>query len=154
VIIIKKIVVFELNNQQFGLDIEQVSSIERLIEITNIPQSERYIKGIIHLRNEIIPILDLKKKFNMTHNEYRHETKILIININKLQIGLLVDEAKDVIDVKKELIEKPMNIITEHNIAIEGIVKLHNELLLLLNMEKILHIDEIKSVVDSTKVKA
>ncbi|HLS36070.1 MAG TPA: chemotaxis protein CheW, partial [Bacillota bacterium] len=110
----KKLVVFQLGHEQYALDVNQIQSIERVMEITPVPQVENdYIKGIINLRGEVIPIIDLKENLNMGATEINNETRIIVTHFHEMSLGLLVDSASDVIDVDKTTIEASEQIIQD-----------------------------------------
>lgn len=140
-----------MGNEQFGIDIHSVRSIERLTEITPIPQSENYIKGIIHLRNDVIPIIDLKKKLKMSDETTSNGMQIIIVHIDDMPIGLLIDEARDVLDINRKSIEKPKSAILTDDQAIEGIVKLESNLILLLKVDNMFHAEDLNRVYTTIK---
>src|SRR5690625_4057262 len=89
----QKIVVFQLEKQQYGVNNKQVNSIERILDITKIPKAPNIIKGVIHLRGGIIPIIDLKERLKFGATEFKAQTRLIIVGIKNLQVGLLVDSA-------------------------------------------------------------
>ncbi|WP_226037136.1 chemotaxis protein CheW [Aquibacillus saliphilus] len=142
-----KVIVFQLKNNQYGVNIQQVRSIERLQNVTEVPQTVDFIKGVINLRGEITPIIDLKERLHIGETEYTDDTRVLIININTIQVGLIVDAATDVIDIDSSIIDAPPEMIggvTEDYIT--GVAKLEDKLLILLNLECVLNMDEIKKI--------
>lgn len=147
--VLKKVVVFKLGEQKYGVDIEFVNSIERLTEITKVPNAPNFMKGIIHLRGDIIPIIDLKERLGMEGIKPTNQTRIIIIQMQNLQIGLLVDAATDVLDIDVAIVDT----ITAFHEGIdkeyiEGVAKLADVLLILLRLDKILQPNEYNQVAE------
>ncbi|MGY0694731.1 chemotaxis protein CheW [Virgibacillus sp. FSP13] len=143
-----KVIVFRLREQRYCANIQQVVSIERLQHVTEVPKTSDFIKGIINLHGEIIPIIDLKERLQLEDtNRKVDEPKILIVSIDTVKVGLIVDAATDVIDIDPQAIEAAPKLIGGVKEAyLHGVAKLDSELLLLLDLERVLNIDEIKEV--------
>ncbi|WP_077624597.1 chemotaxis protein CheW [Sediminibacillus massiliensis] len=144
---VSKVIVFELKDEKYGVDIQQVRSIERLQNVTEVPRTAAFIKGVINLRGDITPIIDLKERLQIGETEYTDETRILIINIDTIQVGLIVDSATDVVDIDSSIIDPPPRIIggvTDD--FLRGVAKLEDKLLILLDMERVLTLEEINEV--------
>lgn len=144
---VQKVIVFHLANEEYAIPVEQVSSIERVISITRIPQTTSFIKGVINLRGVITPVLDLRVRFNMEAKEFTDSTRIIIVNIDEHEVGLIVDEANDVIDLPKSKIEPPPEVIgTVDADYIHGVARVTDRLLILLNLKQVLLNEEIEYV--------
>jgi len=144
---ISKVIVFQLKDQQFGVDIQQVRSIEKLQEITKIPNTSDFIKGVINLRSEVIAIIDLRERLNINETDFTDHTRILIVSINEMQIGLIVDSATDVLDIDPSVIDPSPEIVGEIDVTyVKGVAKLENRLLILLDLERVLSFKEIDEV--------
>ncbi|UFU01046.1 chemotaxis protein CheW [Radiobacillus kanasensis] len=145
-----KAIVFQLQNEEYAIPVQQVGSIERIEHITRVPQTEEFVKGVINLRGVITPIIDLRKRFGMDEAEFTDSTRIIIVYMNDLEVGLIVDAAYDVIDIPTEQIEPTPEVIGTVNVDyIEGVAKIDSRLLILLNMERVLasdEIDQLKSI--------
>ncbi|UMZ74223.1 chemotaxis protein CheW [Natranaerofaba carboxydovora] len=100
-------IVFELEKQIFGIDILKVQTIEVMLPITKIPSSFEYFEGIINLRGEVIPIISLKKKLDLKESESK-QAKIITMYIRDAKIGIIVDEAKDVVRIANEDVDTSM----------------------------------------------
>ncbi|SDK06524.1 chemotaxis protein CheW [Sediminibacillus albus] len=142
----KKIIVFHLNNQEYGADVSQILSIERISDIVELPDTPAFINGIIHLRGMVIPVIDLKKRLKMDRLTYTDETRVLIVEMDNHQIGLVVDKATDVLDINEDIIEPAGNFIRQDSDYLHGVAKMENRLLLLLDLEKVLSGEETKQV--------
>ena len=135
---ITKYIVFKLNEQSFGVEVQQVISIERLKSLTKVPGTSDFIKGIMPLRGEITPILDLKERLSMRQTSTTEDNLILIINIDQRLVGLIIDEATEVINIDSSSIEYPLEVIHGVNQNyICGIAKVDHRLLILLDLEKV-----------------
>lgn len=106
-----KLIVFRIKNERYGVDLQQVRSIERLQTITMVPQTPNFIKGVINLRGEITPIIDLNERLNRVKTSLTDETRILIIQIENVQVGLIVDAATDVLDIDPSQVEPVLSMI-------------------------------------------
>lgn len=139
-----KFIVFRLDEQNFGVEVNNVTSIERLQTVTEVPGTEAYIKGLISLRGEILPIIDLKERLLFTRKKSTDDdNRILVIKIDDIQAGLIIDEATEVIDINPSEIDFAPNIIQDSKKRfIKGITKINGRLVILLNLEKILHSKE------------
>lgn len=142
-----KIILFKMNDQKYGLDVNQIQAIERLQEVTQIPKSVDFLKGIVNLRGIITPIIELKERLELGTTNYNNETRILIVTFNHLQIGLIVDSATDVIDIDRSVIEPPPKIMTEINDnMIDGVAKLKEDLIMILDLKNLFSLEEIKKI--------
>ena len=132
-------VVFLLDREKYGVNILNVGTISEYLEITPMPNAENYIEGLINLRGSIIPIINLKTKFKLTKNENTNETKIIIYSANESDMGFLVDEVVGVIDLDGESVENMPEIIKGiDRDYISGVGKHENEIIILINPERIL----------------
>lgn len=150
---LQKIVVFRLNDQQYSVNVSEIQSIEHVSSFTSIPQVERYFKGIVHLRGEVIPIIDLKLKLNMDATDITNMTKVIITKIDDLSIGFLVDEATEVLDVNVNEMESPTDLTNKNGYIIDGVIKLEDELILLIQLNNILNEQDLTIVRELVKAK-
>jgi len=140
----KKVIVFNLNGEEYAVPVQSVGSIERMMQITRVPKTEHFIKGVINLKGVVTPIVDLRLRFGTERREYDDSTRIIIVYCRDMEIGLVVDGANDVIDIPLKAIEPPPEVINAvHADYIEGVVKLGNRLLVLLDLEKVLDKKEL-----------
>lgn len=148
-----KHLVFLLGGASYGIPILTVLDINGLMEITPIPKTPEFIKGVINLRGKVIPVMDLRLKFGMPAKEYDKQTCIIIVNVSvkgkDKQIGVLVDTVSEVFDIPLTEIEAPPEYGTHAEEGfINGIGKVKGKLVVLLNIEKVLHTDEIIKLLD------
>ena len=151
-----KHLVFLLGGASYGIPILTVLDINGLMEITPIPKTPEFIKGVINLRGKVIPVMDLRLKFGMPEKEYDKQTCIIIVNVfvngKDKQIGVLVDTVSEVFDIPLTEIEAPPEYGTHAEEGfINGIGKVKGKLVVLLNIEKVLHSDEIIKLLDKNK---
>lgn len=145
-----KVIVFMLNEQQYGVDIGQVRSIEQLQDITEIPRTSTFIKGVMNFRDDVIPIVDLKERLSLGQTNYTAETRILIVTTHEMQIGLIVDSATDVIDIDSSSIESAPKIIDSISTDyLSGVAKLTNELLLIIHVDSLFSDTELNEVAEA-----
>lgn len=139
-----KVIVFQLQDEEYGVPVEQVRSIEKVMHITRVPRTEGFVKGVINLRGVVTPIIDLRKRFGIGEADYTENTRIIIVVLEDMEVGLIVDAANDVIDISKNSIEPPPDVVGAVEVEyINGIAKLDRRLLILLNLEKVLNPEDL-----------
>lgn len=142
-----KAIVFRLKNEEYGVDVQQVRSIERLEHITRVPNAPAFVKGVINLRGVVTPVIDLRKRFGMEEAPYTDQNRIIIVRIGEVEVGLIVDAANDVIDIPLDQIEATPQIVGGVEAEyLRGVAKLGDRLLILLNLEKVLLMDEVEQL--------
>ncbi len=136
---IVQLVVAKLADEEYGIPIIQVQEIIKIPEITRIPGMPEFIEGVINLRGKIIPIVDLRKRFNLEHNLYDEQSRIVVSSIANQSVGLVVDSVSEVIRLPQDAIEPvPQTISQISGEYLSGVGKLGKRLIILLNIEKIL----------------
>ncbi len=140
-------VIFKLGDEKYAVDILNVGGISEFREMTKVPNAPTFIDGIINLRGDIIPIVNLKKRFNIPEKQVDSDTRIIINNIKGKDIGFIVDEASQVIKIDDADIEDAPDIIKGADRQyISGVGKVNDQIVILLNLEKVLSDDEQKAV--------
>ena len=142
-----KVIVFRLRDEEYGVDVNQVRSIERMQHITRVPRTPSFVKGVINLRGVVTPIINLRSRFDLEEEAYTENTRIIIVAVGEMEVGLIVDAANDVIDVPHNIIEPPPEVVggIEAN-YLRGVAKLEKRLLILLNLDKVLTSEELKQI--------
>lgn len=136
----QKSIVFQVDNNEYAIPLESVKAIEKMHDITRVPNASSFIKGVINLRGVIIPIIDLKKRFGLGQAYYTESARIIIITTNGQEVGLIVDAAEDVLDIPKDAIESQPEAVGEVEADfISGVAKLGDRLFILLNIDTVLH---------------
>jgi purine-binding chemotaxis protein CheW len=144
-----QLVSFRLAREEYGIEITKVQEIILLGEITRVPQTPDFIKGLINLRSTVIPVVDLRLRFGLTAEESTDETRIMVVNVGGKTLGVIVDAVSEVLRVSQDQIVPPPPTVTGvgHE-YLTGLVKLDNRLLILLNIDKILS-DDANAAVDA-----
>ncbi|NMB27910.1 MAG: chemotaxis protein CheW [Tissierellia bacterium] len=134
-----KYVIFKLDKEYYGIPIENVLSIEKMGKTTRIPNAPDYIKGVINLRGEVIPVINLRGKLGMELEHFSKNSRIIVVTANEIVAGLIVDSSSEVLEIDKESIDKPpINERNEFIDYISGIGKIPERLIILLDLIKIL----------------
>ncbi len=134
-----QVVAFNLGKEEYAVDILNVQEINRLLNITRVPRSEKHIEGVVNLRGNIIPIINLHKKFNLQSEGNEEDKRIVVFQFDDLKVGIIVDEVSEVLRLGKEDIEDTEKVYSSINAEhIKGIAKVNNRLLILLDLFKIM----------------
>lgn len=139
-----KVIVFQIKDKEYAIPVERVSGIEKLLHITRVPKTVPFIKGVINLRGVITPIIDLRIRFGFEEVPYNDSTRIIIIGMDGMEVGLIVDSANDVMDIPVSSVEPQPEVVgyipAEY---ISGVAKIDKRLLILVNLEKALSLDSL-----------
>ncbi|MGE5396901.1 MAG: chemotaxis protein CheW [Chitinophagales bacterium] len=136
----EQMVVFKLAHEQYGVRINQVQEINRLSSITKVPKAPRFVEGVVNLRGDVIPVIDLRKRFEMDTKEYNEFTRVIVSDIGAKKIGIIVDEVLEVLRVSKSVLEEAPEMLQGDGLQrfMDGIVNLEARMILMLNLERIL----------------
>lgn len=139
---------FKIGEELFGANVSKILSILELTKITRIPRTPDFIRGVINLRGAVLPIIDIRLKFGLTQTEFTSNTCILVLEIDmdsvSVKIGALVDSVQEVLELEDKDILPPPNMGNKYKSDfIEGMFKLDNSFVVLLNMDLIFSEDEI-----------
>lgn len=139
-----QMVAFKLEKEEFAVDIKQVREVLKMTQVTPLPQSAQYIEGVINLRGEVIPVVDLRKRFELSEEQRNKQTRIIIVEIKGNDVGLIVDSVTEVLRFSSTAIQAPpTRIAGTRTDLIKGVGKIDNRLLIILELEKILSTEEI-----------
>jgi purine-binding chemotaxis protein CheW len=142
-----QLVSFRLGQEEYGIEITKVQEIILMGEITRVPQTPEYIKGLINLRSTVIPIVDLRLRFGLPRGEQTDETRIMVVNVAGKTIGIIVDAVSEVLRISHEQIAPPPPTVAGLGREyLTGLVKLDNRLLILLDIDKILTREQAAAV--------
>lgn len=134
-----KVIAFHLGDEEYAIPVTNVGSIERIQHITRVPNTPPFVKGVINLRGVVTPVIDLRERFNMEKTPYTESSRIIIVRIDELEVGMIVDGAHDVVDVMNEDIEPPPEVVGSIEVNyIKGVIKLQKRLLVLLDLNQVL----------------
>ncbi len=138
-----QLVSFNIGEEEFGVDILKVQEINRMVDVTRVPNTPEYVDGVINLRGKVIPIIDLRRRFGMERKEKDKNTRIIVVELNSKVLGFVVDAVSEVLRINKSLSEPPPPIIAGiESDYITAIAKLENRLLILLDLERVLTTEE------------
>lgn len=137
----RQFVVFKLAEENYGLPIDQVREINRLTEITRLPQTPQFVEGIINLRGGIIPIIDLRKRLMLPASN-TDNTRIIVVDVEDHSVGIIVDYVTEVLHLSSDNIDAPPPSLVIDAAYLEGIGKIDNRLVMLLKIDKILTSEE------------
>lgn len=143
---------FQLMSEQYGVAIETVREINRFGEITPVPRTPTYVKGVMNLRGKIIPVVDLRVKFGMDHQDTTRDTCIIVIEAQIGQVGMIVDSVKEVVDLEENQIE-PSPVLGNGNAMsfVRGMGKVENRVVILVDIVSAFSIDQMGQMAQFTE---
>ncbi|MGD6775352.1 MULTISPECIES: chemotaxis protein CheW [Bacillaceae] len=140
-----KLIVFELQKEEYAIPVQQVRSIEKLLPITRVPNVPPHIKGVINLRGVITPIVDLRARFDIEEKRKTDASRIIITVVDEHEVGFIVDAANDVVDITEDQIEPAPEVVgSVENKYVQGVVKIDKRLFVCLDLNEILQLDQSK----------
>jgi purine-binding chemotaxis protein CheW len=135
----RQLVVFDLADEVYGVEINTVREIIRMQAVTTVPDAPGFVEGVMNLRGNVIPVVDLRRRFNLPAGEKTAATRVVVVDINGEGIGVIVDAVTEVLRITESSIEPASSVVTtEDSYYIRGIAKLTDRLLILLDIEKAL----------------
>jgi len=139
---------FKLSEEVFAINVSRVINILEMSNITKIPKSPVYMKGVINLRGTVLPVVDLRIKFGLPEKETTIDTGIIVLNIDmeeeKILVGILVDSVREVLELKNSEIAPSPSIGTKYNSGfIEGLWRTDNKFIMILDINRVFSIDEV-----------
>ncbi len=138
-----QLVVFDLVNEHYGVDIAVVDGIVKMQTITAVPHAPSFVEGITNLRGEVLPVIDLRKRFGLPLGDGTKETRIVNVNVDGVRVGMVVDAVSEVLRVAEEDIQPPSPIITSVDSSfITGIAKVDERLIILLDLARVFSTEE------------
>ncbi|MGK9475614.1 chemotaxis protein CheW [Melioribacter sp. OK-6-Me] len=139
---ILQLVSFKIGKEEFGIDILRVQEINRMLNLTRLPNAPYYIDGVVNLRGRIIPIVNLRVKLGLERIEADKNSRIVVVDLNGKTIGFLVDEVSEVLRIPEDITEQPPAMVAGVDSSlIKAIGKLEDRLLILLDLERVLSAD-------------
>ncbi len=138
----REFVTFRLNQEHYGINIQNVENIEKVLPITRIPYTLNYIKGVVNLRGIIVPVVDLRARFGLEKRPANDESRIIIVNLEDNKIGMLVDASSEVLQIAEEDIDASPNVNKEaNNEFVKNIGKKNGRIIMLIDLHKVLGIE-------------
>ncbi|MEI7847053.1 MAG: chemotaxis protein CheW [Chloroflexota bacterium] len=143
----QQLVVFDLAGESYGISIAAVESIIKMQAITHLPQAPYYVKGVTNLRGAVLPVIDLRLRFGLEPQENTRQTRIIIVNMGTLKTGMVVDGVSEVLRIQDENIEGLPPMVSSINSAfLKSIVRLEQRLIIMLDLGKVLEVDEQRAL--------
>lgn len=150
----QKLLTFSLGEEGYGISILKVKEIIGMLDITPVPRTPDFIKGVINLRGKIIPVMDLRVKFGMEEKEYNERTCIIVVEVNlkgtERLLGVVVDMVSEVVTISSDQIEPPpeYGMKLEHNFIL-GIGKIKERVVIILDIDEVFLCEEIIKMLDN-----
>ncbi len=137
-----KVIIFHLADEVYGIEALHVQEIIRVSEVTRVPRAPTLIEGVINLRGSIIPVLDLRRRFDLPRSGFTRDTRIIIVEGLGEVVGLIVDRVAEVLSISPDLIDRSPTFLTGpvDSESLIGVAKLKEKLVVLLNIDKVLKI--------------
>lgn len=144
---ILQLVTFHVAREEFAVDILDVREINRMMEITRVPHAPEFVEGVINLRGQVIPVVDLRKRFGLEAGERDKNTRIVVVELGAKVVGFLVDSVSEVLRVSTSLVEPPPALASGIEADyIRSVVKLEDRLLVLLDLHRLLNRGEAREL--------
>lgn len=152
------ILTFKLVDTEYGVSVSKVREVLEIRPMTPIPRMPEFMKGVINIRGNVVPVIDLRIKFELEETQYNQATSIIVLEIEKESsmevIGIIVDSVEGVTSIKKEeMIAMPEIGVNVNNDFIPGMVNLSNNFVILLNIDKIITTEEMTNLIPESKEK-
>ena len=143
----QQLVIFELENESYGVDIKVVESIIKMQTITRMPHAPAFVEGVTNLRGKVLPVIDLRRRFNLPAREATRDSRIVVVLIGSSEVGMVVDSVSEVMTLQDSDIEAiPQMVTTADSSFITGIIKLPERLVILLDLGAVLSTPEKSSL--------
>ena len=139
----RQLVIFNLANEFYGVDIAAVEGIIKLQAITAVPHAPAFVEGVTNLRGQVLPVIDLRRRFGLASAEATQDSRIVTVDVTGQKLGMVVDGVSEVIRVSDEAIDPPSPLVaTVESAFITGIARVAERLIILLDLERVLTTDE------------
>lgn len=135
-------VIAKIDEEEYAINIEKVQTIEKVMPITRVPQTENFVKGVINLRGEIIPVISLRAKLGLPEKEYDEDTRIVVLRAYDMLVGMIVDNANEVVDIAEENIDNLAfsESSDEFSKFVNKVGKIKDNVFLILDLKKLLDV--------------
>ncbi|MBU0495747.1 MAG: chemotaxis protein CheW [Chloroflexi bacterium] len=138
-----QLVVFWLGDTEFGVPIDQVRRIERLLPITRVPRAPNFLEGVVNIQGDIVPVIDLKKRFALADTPWEKQARIVVVALGDQLVGMLVDAVREVMWLSTERIEPAPSLVADINdVYLTGVGRLEDRLIILLDLDQVLTVQE------------
>jgi purine-binding chemotaxis protein CheW len=142
-----RLVSFNVGAERFAVDILRVQEINRMMELTRVPQSPQGVKGVINLRGKIVPVLDLRNCFNMEETEHSDESRIIVVEVRGATLGFIVDAVHEVLRLDPGMVEPAPSVMSNADAGyIQGVAKVDDTLVILLDLDRLVGADHLELI--------
>lgn len=146
---VRQFVSFFIQEDEFAVDIHEVQEIKKMLTIAHVPRAPRFVEGVVNLRGQIIPVINLRERFNLAKHQYDRSTRIIVIQVESKKLGLIVDSVSEVLRINlDDVVDPPEEIVNEDTEFVKGIAQVNDRLVILLDIEKVLNQAELASLGD------
>jgi len=150
-----QLVTFGIGEEEFGVDILAVQEINRMMELTRVPQSPPEVEGVINLRGRIIPVLDLRRRFGLEPRDRTDQSRIIVVEVRGRVLGFIVDRVNEVLRINSSIVEPAPALVTSiDSDFIAGVGKLEDRLLILLDLKKLFDTGVVESATEAGRMAA
>ena len=145
-----QLVSFNIENEEFAIDILNIQEINRISEVTRVPNTPEFVKGVINLRGKVVPVIDLRLRLGQSATERNSNTRIIVFEVEGKIIGFIVDKVNEVIRINSSATEPPPSIVSGIDAKyITAIAKMGERLLILLDLKTIISLETIESITET-----
>ncbi len=138
-----QLVTFRIGEEEFGVDILKVREINRMMDITRVPKAPYFVEGVVNLRGKVIPVVNLRRRFDMPEVKKDKETRIIVVEVKTKTIGFIVDSVSEVLRVPSDTVEPPPPFCADVDAEyINGVGKLDDKLLIMIDLEMLFATDD------------
>ena len=142
-----QLVTFSIGEEEFGVNILKVQEIIRTMEITKVPRAPDFVEGVINLRGKVIPIIDLRRRFGLAPRGHDKNTRIIVIEINNIIVGFVVDAVSEVLHIPASTVEPPPPVVAGvESDYVSGVGKLQDRLLIMLDLDRLLSSEDMEAL--------
>lgn len=144
-----KLVIFRLDREVYAVDINAVAEISQMQAITHVPRTPEFVEGIINVRGQVLPVIDLRKRFGLPQAELGRDARIIQVEVGTIKLGLIVDAVTEVLSIAADMVEPPSPVISSIDTEfIQGVVKAGDRLIILIDLERVLSKKEKEELTD------
>ncbi|MGA2480249.1 MAG: chemotaxis protein CheW [Spirochaetia bacterium] len=152
---VKQLISFTVGAEEYGLELLRVKEVIRMRQITWLPKAPSCVKGIINLRGDVIPIIDLRERFGLASQEKSAMTRVIVVDVDGKSVGMVVDSASQVVRVPADQFDPPPSVMgAESRDFITAVGKLGDKLIIMIDIDRILSTEELGQIADSLQTSA
>ena len=135
-----KYVLFRVGEVRYAINLEYAVQIFRNQNILDVPRAPRYVEGVVNVRGGVVPVINMRERFGLTREENEKKKRIVVIKIEDHLYGLLVDDVREIVDIKEEVVDRNVtSVFGLRKNMIEGIAKLNNKLIIILSIKEVVN---------------